>query len=61
MAEFAYNNSIHASIGIILFFAMHGYHSRMEDHFSEGAELTVPAAKDRIESVLVMRKMVEAR
>ena len=33
----------------------------MEDHIPEGAELKVPAAKDRIESVLVMKKELKAR
>ena len=61
MAEFAYNNSIHISTGVTPFFAMHGYYPRMEDHIPEGAELDVLAIKNRIESVLVMRKELEAR
>ena len=33
----------------------------MEDHILKGAELNVLAAKDRIKSVLVMRKELETR
>ena len=61
MAEFAYNNSIHASIGIILFFAMYGFYFHIENYIPEKAELDVPVAKNRIESVLIMRKELEAR
>ena len=61
MGEFAYNNSIHASTGVTPFFAIHGFHPCIEDYISEGTELNIPAAKDRMEPVLVMRKELEAR
>jgi hypothetical protein len=45
VAEFAYNNSFHSSIGMTPFFANHGYHPRLEVSLRESR---VPAAHEHV-------------
>jgi transposase InsO family protein len=55
-AEFSYNNSVHASTGISPFFALLGYHPKINDFIEDdvpGGE--VPAARERAESIVTMR------
>jgi transposase InsO family protein len=45
VAEFAYNNSFHSSIGMTPFFANHGYHPRLEFSLRESK---IPAAHEHV-------------
>jgi transposase InsO family protein len=56
VAEFAYNNSKHSSIGISPFMAMYGYNPEIRfDVEDDVEEERVPAAKERIESLHQLR------
>ena len=62
LAEFAYQNALHSSIGCSPFFACYGYNPRMdvsvEDNTTEGE---VPAAKDRVQKLLKLREDLAKR
>ena len=61
IAEFAYNNSRYASLGVTPFFALMGRHPRMEDHVPPPRDCdTMPEPKARAESLAEMRLELEA-
>jgi len=56
-AEFAYNNSDHASLGCSPFFALYGFHPRIDiDVESDVPGGEVPAAAERAKQVTAMRE-----
>jgi len=60
IAQYAYNNSTHASTGTSPFFALYGYHPQLERTAEDdvpGGE--VPVAKNHAEALLDMRKDIE--
>ena len=62
MAEFVYNNSVHASTGMTPFYALYGYHPEFSwDVSTEPPNKEAPSAKERIEDLLNERKHLEER
>ena len=60
LAEFAYNNSFHQTIGGTPFFMEYGYHPKMEEEIQPGISRDVPSALDRAVGLLAMRRYLEA-
>ncbi|CAA9373459.1 hypothetical protein AVDCRST_MAG94-4350 [uncultured Leptolyngbya sp.] len=60
MAEFSYNNSLHASIGCSPFFAQNGYNAKMDFDFSDAVKM-IPGARQRAEDMAKARVILEQR
>ena len=61
IAEFAYMNSHHSSLGCSPFYAMYGYNPQIHWEAEDGSlEGEVPAAKERVEQLQNYRKKIEA-
>jgi hypothetical protein len=56
-AEFAYNNSKHATIGVSPFEALYGYHPRMIDWIPH-SDLKVQGVKERLDKLASVRRTV---
>lgn len=61
MAEYAYNNSVHATIQTSPFAAMFDEIPKWEDALADARDDEVPAAKKRAEEVIGMREVLEKR
>jgi hypothetical protein len=65
LTELAYNNSIHASTGITLFFAGKGFHRSIEATvraiLADGSVRDVPDAKAQAEKLVELRAAIEQR
>jgi hypothetical protein len=65
LAELAYNNSVYASTGIMLFFAEKGFHRSIEATVwsipGNGAVPDVPDMKARAEKLVELRAAIEQR
>lgn len=62
IAEFAYNNSVHASLTVSPFFALYGYHPQLRyQSRDETAQGEVPAAADRVKRLQEERVLLANR
>ena len=57
-AEFAYNNSKHATIGVSPFEALYGFHPRMIEWVRPSPDARVQGVKERLQSMATLRRRV---
>ena len=61
MAEFAYNNSFHPTLGCLPFYALQGADLAIQQWLVKEMDANIPAAKERAEAMATMRANVEVQ
>ena len=61
MAEFAYNNSFHPTLGCVPFYTLQGADLMIQQWLIEEMDANIPAAKEWAEAIATMRADVEVQ